>query len=245
MVRRIVVSEHGGPEVLEPVVVDLAEPGPGEARVAVEAAGVSGFDLMYRRWRRLPECPPPPFVLGEDVAGRVDKLGPGVSTLSVGQRVVGATWALGFGGGYVESICLPADQLVAVPEDMDAAMAVCLVANYLTAHLHLHHYGRASSGERLLVRGAAGGVGSAVLDLGRVAGLEMYGTASRHNQAVVSELGAQPIDYRSEDFASRTLELTGDGVDIVIDTVSLAIFVWAWKEPIGSPPIVLMVTLPE
>lgn len=219
MVHRIVVSEHGGPDVLVAITEEPPEPGPGEARVTVEAAGVSGFDLIYRRWRRLPGCPPLPFTLGEDVVGRVDKLGPEVSTLAVGQRVAAATWTLGVGGGYAESICLPAGQLVPVPEEVDAATAVCLVANYLTAHLHLHEYGRVQPGERLLVHGAAGGVGSAVMDLGRVADLELYGTASQHNQSVVSELGGEPIDYRSEDFVSRISELTGDGVDVVIDTV--------------------------
>jgi NADPH2:quinone reductase len=219
MVRRIVVSRHGEPEVLVPVTEEPPEPGPGEARVAVEAAGVSGFDLIYRRWRRLPGCPPLPFALGEDVVGRVDKLGPDVSTLSVGQRVAAATWALGIGGGYAESICLPAGDLVSAPESVDAAVAVCLVANYLTAHLHLHQYGRVQPGERLLVHGATGGVGSAVLELGRVAELEMYGTASQHNLPIVSQLGAEPINYRSEDFVERIVELTGDGVDIVVDTV--------------------------
>jgi len=216
---RIVVSRHGGPEVLVPITEELPEPGAGEARVAVEAAGVSGFDLMYRRWRRLPGCPPLPFSLGEDVVGRVDKLGPDVSTFAVGQRVAAATWALGVGGGYTESICLPAGELVPLPDDLDAAVGVSLVANYLTAHLHLHQYGRVQPGERVLVHGAAGGVGSAVLELGRVAKLAMYGTASQHNQSIVSELGAEPIDYRSEDFVMRIAELTSDGVDVVIDTV--------------------------
>jgi len=216
---RIVVSRHGGPEVLVPITEELPEPGAGEARVAVEAAGVSGFDLMYRRWRRLPGCPPLPFSLGEDVVGRVDKLGPDVSTFAVGQRVAAATWALGFGGGYTESICLPAGELVPVPDGVDAAAGVCLVANYLTAHLHLHQYGRVQPGERVLVHGAAGGVGSAVLELGRVAKLAMYGTASQHNQSIVSDLGAEPIDYRSEDFVMRIAELTNDGVDVVVDTV--------------------------
>jgi NADPH2:quinone reductase len=216
---RIVVSRHGGPEVLLPSTEEPPEPAGGEARVVVEAAGVSGFDLIYRRWRRLPGCPPLPFALGEDVVGRVDKLGPDVSTLAVGRKVAAATWALGVGGGYTESICLPAGELVPVPEDLDAAVAVCLVANYLTAHLHLHEYGRVQPGEKLLVHGAAGGVGSAVLELGRVAELEMYGTASQHNLLVVSRLGAEPIEYRSEDFVARIAELTGDGVDAVIDTV--------------------------
>ncbi len=216
---RVVVSRHGGPEVLLPSTEEPPEPAGGEARVVVEAAGVSGFDLIYRRWRRLPGCPPLPFALGEDVVGRVDKLGPDVSTLAVGQKVAAATWALGFGGGYTESICLPEGELVPVPEDLDAAVAVCLVANYLTAHLHLHEYGRVQPGEKLLVHGAAGGVGSAVLELGRVAELEMYGTASQHNLPVISRLGAEPIEYRSEDFVARIAELTGDGVDVVVDTV--------------------------
>lgn len=219
MVCRIVVREHGGPEVLVPLTEEAPEPGPGEARVAVEAAGVSGFDLLYRRWPHLPGCPPLPFTLGEDVVGRIDKLGPDASTLAVGERVAAATWTVGVGGGYTESICLPTGQLVPVPASVDAATAVCLIANYLTAHLHLHQYGRAQPGERLLVHGAAGGVGSAVMDLGRLADLELYGTASQHNQSVVSALGGESIDYRSEDFVSRISELTGDGVDVVIDTV--------------------------
>ena len=106
-----------------------------------------------------------------------------------------------------------------VPSELDPAEAVCLVVNYLTAHLHLHRYGRVRSGERLLVHGAAGGVGTALLELGRLAGLEMYGTASKRNHELVSALGATPIDYRSEDFVERIRSLTGDGVDVVIDPI--------------------------
>jgi len=219
MSRRVVVSKHGGPEVLVAIEEDLPEPGPGQVRIAVEAAGVSAFDLMYRRWSRLPGSPPLPFSLGEDVVGTVDRLGPGVSSLRTGQRVAAGTWALGVGGGYSESICLPESELVLVPAGLDAAQAVCVVTNYLTAYLHLYNYGGAQRGERLLVHGAAGGVGSAVLEMGRLAGLEMYGTASSHNFDVVSKLGATPLDYRSEDFVDRIADRTGSGVDIVVDPV--------------------------
>lgn len=205
---------------------DLPTPRPGEARVRVLAAGVSAFDLMYRRWKRLPGRPRVPFTLGEDVVGTVDQLGAGVSSLEPGQKVAGATWALGVGGGYTEALCLPADQLVRVPEELDPAEAVCLVVNYLTAHLHLHPYAEAREGERLLVHGAAGGVGSATLELGRVARLEMYGTASKHNHELVAALGATAIDYRSEDFVERIRDLTDDGVDIVIDPIGGAGQVW-------------------
>jgi NADPH:quinone reductase-like Zn-dependent oxidoreductase len=224
--RRVVVSRHGGPEVLRVVHADACEPAAGEARVKVLAAGVSGFDLMYRRSSRLPGAPTVPFTLGEDVVGVVDAVGEGVSGLESGQVVAGATWALGVGGGYADYVCLPARDLVPVPAGIDPAEAVCLVANYLTAHLHLYRYADAQDSERVLVHGAAGGVGSALLDLGKLGGLEMYGTASEGNGELVSEFGATPIDYRNEDFVERVGNLTGDGVDIVVDPVGGARQLW-------------------
>lgn len=130
------------------------------------------------------------------------------------------------GGGYTEFICLPAAELVPVPPGVDPAQAVCLVANYLTAHMMLHATANVVSGERILVHGAAGGVGSALLDLGKLAGLEMYGTASKYNHELVANLGATPIDYRNEDFVERIRTLTGDGVDVVFDPVGGARQLW-------------------
>ncbi len=184
----------------------------------VQAAGVSAFDLMYRRSGRLPGSPTVPFALGEDVVGIVDEASQGVA-LKPGQQVAAGTWALGVGGGYAEYVCLPENDLVPVPSGVDPAEVVCLVANYLTAHLHLHRFAAARTGDRALVHGAAGGVGSALLDLGRAAGLEMYGTASAHHRELVASFGATPIDYRTEDFVERIRSLTGDGVDVVIDPV--------------------------
>jgi NADPH:quinone reductase-like Zn-dependent oxidoreductase len=224
--RHIVVSGHGGPDVLTLAESEMRDPAAGEVRVAVTAAGVSGFDLMYRRWRWLPGSPKLPFTLGQDVIGVVDAIGEGVTDLTPGQRVAGGTWSRGLGGGYAESICLPARELVPVPDGIDSAEAVCLIVNYLTAYQHLHEFGRPRQGERLLVHGAAGGVGTALLELGRLAGLEMYGTASRPHQELVASLGATPIDYRSEDFLARIRRLTGDGVDVVVDTVGGARHLW-------------------
>jgi len=160
-----------------------------------------------------------PFTLGEDVVGVVDKLGEGVSTVEPGQTVAGATFRLGVGGGYAEFVCLPASELVPVPSDVDPAEAVCVVVNYLTAHMAMHRTAGVQSGERILVHGAAGGVGTALLELGKLAGLEMYGTASKYNHELVSALGATPIDYRTEDFVERIRSLTGDGVDAVFDPI--------------------------
>ncbi len=212
--HHIVVRRRGGPEVLEFVETPLPVPQPGEARVRVEAAGVSAYDVMLRgHW--FPGFTKVPYTPGCDVVGVVDDAGS--SGLTVGQRVAAST---GLGnGGYSEFICLPAETLVPVPEGVDPAEAVCLPANYLTAHLAMHGTAEVQSGEQILVHGAAGGVGSALLELGGLAGLEMYGTASKHNHPVVETLGATPIDYRNEDFVERIRSFTGDGVDVVFDPI--------------------------
>jgi NADPH2:quinone reductase len=207
--RRVVVTRHGGPDVLQPVTEELPEPRFDEVRIKVLAAGVSAYDLMHRRSGSLPGSPRVPYTLGEDVMGIIDKLDPGVSSLAPGESIVGYPR----GGGYAEFICLPADEVVVVPQGLDPAEAVCLVANYLTAHLMMHEIADVQSGERVLIHGAAGGVGSALLELGKLTGLEMYGTASQPNHERVSALGATLIDYRSEDFARRIHVLAGAVLD--------------------------------
>jgi NADPH:quinone reductase-like Zn-dependent oxidoreductase len=224
--RRVVVTRHGPPEVLQVVEEDLPEPRAGEVRVKVLAAGVSAYDLMFRRSGSLPGTPRVPFTLGEDIVGVVDEPGERVSDFEPGQRVAAGTFCLGLGGGYAEFLCLPASELVPVPAGVDPVEAVCVVVNYLTAHMALHRSARVHSGERILVHGAAGGVGTALLQLGKLAGLEMYGTASRHNHELVSALGATPIDYNTEDFVERVRDLTGDGVDAVFDPVGGARQLW-------------------
>ena len=221
--QRVVVQRRGGPDVLQVVEEDLPEPRRGEARVQILAAGVSALDLMIRA-RSFPGFPRVPFTPGLDIVGVVDKLGQGVSTVEPGQMIAGCP---AFdGGGYAEFICRPASELVSVPSGLDSAEAVCLVANYLTAHLALHESASMRSGELILVHGAAGGVGTALLEIGKLAGLEMYGTASKHNHDLVFALGATPIDYRTEDFVERIRSLTGDGEDAVLDPIGGARQLW-------------------
>ncbi|UCH36709.1 MAG: zinc-binding dehydrogenase [Armatimonadota bacterium] len=221
--HRIIVKQRGGPDVLQVIEEGLPEPRRGEARVKVLAAGVSAYDLMIRSIS-FPGNPRVPFTPGEDIVGVVDKLGDRVSTAQPGQRVAG--WTFGDSGGYSEFICRPASQLVSVPSGLDPAEAVALVVNYLTAHLYLHKTASVRSGERVLIHGAAGGLGTALLQLGKLAELEMYGTASQHNHELVSALGAIPIDYRTEDFVERIRNLTGDGVDAVFDPIGGARQLW-------------------
>jgi len=222
--HRVVVSRHGGPEVLKVVEENLPEPGPGEVRVKVQTAGVSAYDLMHRRSGLLPGTPKVPFILGLDIVGVVDELGSGVSNAEPGQRV--AAGPRSEGGGYAEFVCLPAGELVPVPDGVDSAEAVCVVSDYLTADLMLHQAAEVQRGESILVQGAAGGVGTALLELGSLSDLEMYGTASEHNHELVSALGATPIDYQTEDFVARIRSLTGDGVDVVFDPIGGARQLW-------------------
>jgi NADPH:quinone reductase-like Zn-dependent oxidoreductase len=224
--HRVVVSRHGGPEALVVIEEDLPEPTASQARVRVAAAGVSAYDLMFRRSGRLPGTPRVPFTPGVDVVGVVDAVGHDVRDLQVGQSVAGWTIRDGGMGGYAEHACLEAEDLVPVPDGVDAAEAVCMVVNFLTAHGMMHRVAQVEPGERALVQGAAGGVGSALVQLGALAGLEVYGTASTGNLAVVADLGATPVDYRTEDVVARVRELTGDGVDVVFDPIGGARQLW-------------------
>ena len=153
--RRIVVAKRGGPEVLQLVESPLPKPVAGEARVKVEAAGVSAYDVMLRG-HRFPGFTKVPYTPGADVVGVVDELGADVDGLPVDQRVAASTGLSE--GGYAEFICLPADTLVPVPDGVDPAEAACLPANYLTAYLAMHGTAEVKSGERVLVHGAAGGL---------------------------------------------------------------------------------------
>src|SRR5499426_3609080 len=170
---RIIVTHYGGPDELRVVEEECPEPKPDEVRVRVLAAGVSLPDVMMREGIH-PETPPLPFTPGWDLVGVVDRRGDGVTGTEPGQSVA----ALPISGAYAEFVCLPERELVPVPAGLDAAEAVSLVLNYVTAYQMMHRSAKVRPGQRVLIHGAAGGVGSALLQLGRLAGLEMYGTCS-------------------------------------------------------------------
>src|SRR5690349_17873938 len=184
---RIVVTRYGGPDALQVVEEEAPEPKPGEVRVRVLAAGVALPDVMMREGFH-PETPPVPFTPGWDLIGAVDRLGEGVSGFTVGQVVA----ALPISGAYTEFICLPQSELVPAPSGLDPAEAVSLVLNYITAYQMMHRSVKVKAGQRVLIDGASGGVGSALLQLGHLIGLEMYGTCSSQKAAAVSDLGGTP-----------------------------------------------------
>ncbi len=210
--KRIVVTHYGGPEALRVIEEECAEPKKGEVRVRVLAAGVSLPDIMAREGIH-PETPPVPFTPGWDLVGVVDRLGVGVSGVEPGQTVA----AMPIHGAYAEFICLPLRELVSVPPGLDAGEAVSLVLNYITAYQMMHRSAKVRPGQRVLIHGAAGGVGSALLQLGRLAGLEMYGTCSSRGFSAVCELGGIPIDYQHQDFVKEIHRSTSEGVDVIFD----------------------------
>ena len=212
--KRVVVERYGGPEVLQVVEDEVPEPGPGEVRVAVLAAGVSFTDSQLRSGTYL-GVPKPPFTPGYELVGVVDESGPGCTRLQRGDRV----GALTVWGADAEYVCVPEAGAVEVPEDLDPAEVLSLVFTYMTAYQVLHRMAKVKDGETVLVHGAAGRVGTAELELGALAGLRLYGTASGRDRGAVERLGATAIDYQNEDFLARVRELPGNGVDVVLDSL--------------------------
>ena len=212
--KRIIVTHYGGPDALQVVEENCPEPNRGEVRLKVLAAGVSLPDVMAREGIH-PETPSVPFTPGWDLIGTVDRLGEGVTGVAQGQMVA----AMPISGAYTEFVCLPESELVSVPAGLDAAEGVSLILNYITAYQMLHRSAKVGPGQRVLIHGASGGVGTALLQLGRLVGLEMYGTCSSRGAATVSELGGIPIDYQQQDFVRELQSLTNPGADVVFDSM--------------------------
>src|SRR5512132_3221068 len=187
--KRVIVDRYGGPEVLRVVEDDDPRPGQGEVRVGVLAAGVSFTDAQLRAGTYL-GVPKPPFTPGYELVGVVEELGAGCTRVRVGDRI----GALTVWGADAERVCVPEANAVEVPEDFDPAQILNLVFTYMTAYQLLHRTARVKSAEMVLVHGAAGRVGTAVLELGAVAGLRMYGTCSARDIGAVERLGAAAID---------------------------------------------------
>lgn len=210
--KSIIVTRCGGPDVMQIVENELRPPASGEVRIKVQATAIGQTDVNYR-YGYSPLSPKPPFVPGYVILGVIDAIGDGVTQAAVGERVAALT---GY-GGYTEVIYLGHEHLVPVPDQLDAAETVTLILNYATAYQMLHRVAKVKAGQKALVIGASGGVGTALLQLGKLAGLKLYGTASLAKHAMLTELGAQLIDYHSQDFVAVLRQFEPDGIDFVFD----------------------------
>ena len=234
MPKRIIVTHYGGPEALQVIEDECPEPRRSEVRVKVLAAGVALPDVLAREGIH-PETPPVPFTPGWDLVGLVDRIGADVFGIESGQIVA----AMPISGAYAEFVCLPPRELVPVPAGLDPAEAVSLVLNYITAYQMLHRSAKVKPGQRVLIHGAAGGVGTALLQLGDLVGLEMYATCSARTATVVSDLGGIPIDYQTQDFVKEICRLTSDGMDAVFDGIG-GENLWRSREALRSGGIVVV-----
>jgi NADPH:quinone reductase-like Zn-dependent oxidoreductase len=210
--RVVQVVRFGDADGLETVDAPLPAARPGEVRVRVLASSLNYTDVLIRR-HLYPQTARrrPPFVMGYDVVGEIDQVGEGVRGFKVGERVADMT-VIGSNATYRT---LRADQLTRVPPDIDAAEASTLILSWMTAYQLLHRAARVQAGQRVLVHGAAGAVGQALLVLGRQAGVEVWGAARGEHMALVRELGATPIDYGREDFT----RVVPGGFDVVFDGI--------------------------
>jgi NADPH:quinone reductase-like Zn-dependent oxidoreductase len=213
--RAIWITKPAGPDGLEVRETADPEPGPGQVRIRVSAAGLNFAEVMAAQGL-YPDAPKPPCVVGYEVAGVVDALGDGVEAPAIDQRVLAMTRI----GGHADTVCVPVEHALAIPDAMSFEVAAAIPVNYLTAYHMLFRVACVRPGERVLVHMAAGGVGTALLQLCRtVDGVEVFGTASAAKHEVLRAEGCtHPIDYRATDYAAEIRRLTGgEGVDIVLD----------------------------
>lgn len=211
---QIVMPHEGGPEVLETHRRDLTSPGSGQATVRVEATGVAFSEVQMLKGRYFGQ-PKFPFVPGYDLVGIVEEAGEGVGEELIGERVAALTQT----GAWADRVTLDAKDLAPVPGELDSAEAVAAITNGVTAWQMLHRAAKVRPGQTVLVHGASGGVGTLLVQLARLIGAKVIGTASARKHEYVRSLGATPIDYREDDVPSKVREISPEGVDAVFDHV--------------------------
>jgi NADPH:quinone reductase len=212
--RAVMLTKKGGPEVLQVVELPLEEPGPGQLRVRVRAAGVGATELTMLAGNYL-YAPKIPFVPGYEVAGVVEAIGSGVGGFELGQRVAAMTVY----GGFAELLVREAEHFLPIPSGVSDRDAAAVVLNFVTAWQMIHRVAKVSSGRTALVTGAAGGVGTAALQLLKLAGVKTYGAASASKHGTVRSLGAIPVDYHAGPIDRLTRALEPEGVDYAFDAV--------------------------
>lgn len=212
--RAMMITKAGGPEVLQPVDLPVSEPGPGELRVRVRACGIGATDLTMLAGNYA-FAPKIPLVGGYEIAGLVEAIGNGVSGFHVGQRVA----ALTVYGGFAERLVRGAEHFVPIPDEVSDVEAAAVILNHVSAWQMIHRIAKVQAGERALVTGAGGGVGTAILQLLKLAGVRTYGTASARKHGLVAKLGAMPIDYHAGSIDRLVRGHEPAGVDVAFDAL--------------------------
>ncbi|MGO4915941.1 medium chain dehydrogenase/reductase family protein [Pseudogemmobacter sp. W21_MBD1_M6] len=209
---RVRLNAFGGPEELNlETVADLPEPKEGEVRVRVLVTSAAFTDIMIRKGMYPDVKDTPPFTPGYDMVGVVDAVGPGVSRVRPGDRVADLTTI----GAYAEYICAPEDSLTPVPQGVSEVDALGMILSAVTPYQMLHRVAKMQAGQSLLIHGAGGAVGTAMLQLARAAEITAFGTDVATKHDLIRSLGATPVDADAAE--DRLLAATGGGVDVVFD----------------------------
>jgi NADPH:quinone reductase-like Zn-dependent oxidoreductase len=219
--RAVVITSHGGPEVLQ--VQERPDPpvGPGEVRIAVKAAGINFADTLARTGL-YPDSPKVPCVVGYEVAGEVESVGNGVDSVKPGERVLAGTRF----NGQAELVTVPENMVYKLPERLSFEEGAAFPVNYATAQAGLVVMGGLKPGERVLIHAAAGGVGISATQIAKRIGAEIFGTASASKHDAIREQGVDhAIDYRTQDFSEEVRRLTnGEGIDVAFDALGPSSF---------------------
>ncbi|WP_339516433.1 NAD(P)H-quinone oxidoreductase [Pseudomonas sp. RL_15y_Pfl2_60] len=218
---QIEITEPGGPEVLQPRQTAVPSPGAGEVLIHVQAAGVNRPDVIQRAGK-YPMKPGMSPIPGLEIAGEIVALGAGVRDFKVGDKVC----ALTNGGGYAQYCVAPAGQTLPIPDGLDWIQAAAIPETFFTVWANVFGLGEASKGQRVLIHGGTSGIGTTALMLCREFGIEAFATAgSEQKCAAIRELGAEPINYREQDFAQVIMDKTANqGVDVILDIMGGSYF---------------------
>lgn len=213
--KAIQITALGGPEVLQFHERPDPAPGEGQVRVRVKASGINFADILMRMGL-YPGAPKPPFTPGYEAAGQIDSVGPNVLSWKPGDRVVVPT---NF-GGYADTLVVRAEEVFRIPDGRSFEAGAALTVNYMTAYEAIVHQGGLQPGQRVLIHGVAGGVGIAAVQIAKIVGAEIYGTASASKHEHLKKDGVRCIDYRTQDFEREIRKMTdGRGVHLVLDPV--------------------------
>jgi NADPH:quinone reductase-like Zn-dependent oxidoreductase len=219
--RAVVITEHGGPEVLQ--VQEQPDPpvGPGEVRIAVRAAGINFADTLARTGL-YPDAPKVPCVVGYEAAGTVESVGAGVQSVNLGDRVLAGTRF----GGQAELVTVRENMVYALPEQLSFEEGAAFPVNYATAQAGLVVMGGLKQGERVLIHAAAGGVGISATQIAKRIGADVFGTASASKHDAIRQQGVDhAIDYHHQDFAEEVRRITrGEGIDVAFDALGPSSF---------------------
>lgn len=214
--REVVILRHGSPDAMEERQRAASQPGPGDVRIRVKAAGVTFADVLARRGLH-PDAPQPPLVAGHEVSGYIESIGPGPSRHEAGRHVVALTRF----GGYADTVVVPGDLVFAAPASLSHNEAAAIPVSYLTAAIALYRMANVKAGDTVLVHNVGGGVGVAAMQLAHLRRAVVIGTASAAKHNALRRLGLDhAIDYRATDVEAAVMDLTrGRGVDVVLDPI--------------------------